>query len=110
MNDETTPVVKVGDKLAFREGFAGMVRLYKVTKITPSGRIVCGRYTLNPNLTIRGIQSRHTYTWKGEIVTDKILAEVRRQDNLRYLEDVKWKALTDEQLEKVVAVLPEVTE
>lgn len=68
--------IKVGDSLAF--GCGSRYEIHKVTRITPSGRIVCGRYTLNPDLSVRGRTDRWG-PYRGEVVTPKILGIVRMQ-------------------------------
>ena len=95
----------VGDALAFRY-FTPMRcgwELYRITKIMPSGRIVCGPFTLNPDLSIRG-NSGYGGPCKGEPVTAAIVAEVRRFRALEYVRGFDWKKLSLDSLEAVIAV------
>lgn len=74
--------IQVGDSLAFCCGFGGRYEIHTVTRITPSGRIVCGRYTLNPDLSIRGRRSGGIGSWgprRGEVVTPEIRGIIRSQ-------------------------------
>lgn len=97
--------IKVGDELAFHGGYGhGKWSIHKVDRITPSGRIVCGPYTLNPNLRVRG---RRGYggPWEGERVTAKIREDVRRRKLLETIDDVKWGSLDTDTLAKVNALV-----
>jgi hypothetical protein len=95
----------VGDALAFR--FYAPTRcsweLHKITKIMPSGRMVCGPFTLNPDLSVRG-KSGYGGPYKAEPVTDEIVAEVRRFKALEYVRGFDWKKLSLDSLEAVIAV------
>lgn len=104
MSVDSAVKMQVGDELAFRHSFGTGWSIYKVEKITPSGRIVCGRYTLNPDLRIRGERGYHG-PYCGEIVTPKIRAEVLRQKQIDLIADTNWKELSDAVLEKVVAAI-----
>ena len=104
MSVDSAVQVQVGDELAFRHSYGTCWSIYKVEKITPSGRIVCGRYTLNPDLTIRGDRGYHGL-YCGEIVTPKIRAEVARQKQLDLIAVTNWKELSDAVLDKVVAAI-----
>lgn len=88
-----------GDELAFisRNG----ISIRKVDKITPSGRIVCGPYTLDSDLRVRGEQD----SWNRisvELATDAHRESIARS---RLLGDVgrfrNWENLTIEQLQAV---------
>lgn len=96
--------VKVGDELAFRHSYGTGWTIHKVKKITPSGRIVCGRYTLNPDLRIRDRQ-RCNGSYRAQIVTPEILAEMQRKNHLDFIAVTKWKDLPDAVLGKVVAAI-----
>jgi hypothetical protein len=69
--------LKVGDELAVQGRYAG-VFVYRIERFTKSGRIICGPYELNPNLSIRGAD-----TWgpfRMEVVTDEIREKVAIQN------------------------------
>ena len=115
MTDETTPQdsaamppashgYAVGDLLAFDGGLGRVLwEIHKITKITPSGRIVCGPYTLNPNLTVRGdLGYRGPYL--AVPVTAEIVLEVRHRRALEYIKGFDWSKLDVDRLEAVVAV------
>lgn len=90
----------VGDKLAFsysqRKWEVG-----KITKITPSGRIVCGRFTLNPDLTIRGDKG-YGGPYRGVPLTDEIKREYVRQKHIELIRSTRFEDLSDRQLDAVV--------
>ena len=95
----------VGDKLAFRGGYGnGSWEIHEIERITPSGRIVCGRFTLNPDLSIRG-RSGYSGPFKGEPVTEEIENEYRRQKNLQKIDDTKFHLLSDSALAAIVDVI-----
>jgi len=94
----------VGDALAFHfyAGIRCSWEIHKITKIMPSGRMVCGPFTLNPNLRVRG--RGYDAPYKAEPVTDEIVAEVRRFKALKYVRGFDWKKLGLNSLEAVIAV------
>ncbi len=66
--------IKVGDELAVPRRFGGW-DFHTVEAITPSGRIKCGRFVLNPDLSIRGASPYGPYSAclaTDEIPVDKI--------------------------------------
>jgi hypothetical protein len=91
--------MSVGDKLAFQNRYGSGWTIYKVTKITPTGRIKCGPYTLNPDLTIRGPGKWGPY--RAYEVTPAIQEEVRRAKLIQELQSVKFEKLTTDQLEEI---------
>jgi hypothetical protein len=95
----------VGDELAFRcERLPHYWVIAKIDKITPTGRIKCGQWELNPNLSIRGYSGWYGLS-KGEPVTEDIRNEIKRMKNLSFIRDVKWKELSDQQLSEVVRMV-----
>ena len=97
--------MKVGDKLAFCCGsHSQWWEIHPITKITPSGRIVCGRWTLNPDLTIRGHSGWHG-PYKGERVSEDIKEEVLRRQCLKEINGHRFETLTTHQLKQIVNVL-----
>ena len=60
--------LKVGDELAFVN--SNTISIIPIERITATGRIKCGTYELNPDLSIRGRRQRWG-PYRGEIVTDK---------------------------------------
>jgi len=97
MSESTTnPTVKVGDKLAFRTGYGtGVWSIQEVTKISPTGRIACGHYVLDPDLRVRG-RNRYSGPFRGEIVTPEILREVKVNEAIRLLTSFKYSDLSDD--------------
>jgi hypothetical protein len=95
----------VGDCLAFYcgLGLSNRWEIHKVTKITQSGRLTCGPYTLNPDLSVRG-SSGYSGPHRAEPVTKEIVLEVRRRRALEYLKGFDWSKLDADRLEAVVAV------
>jgi hypothetical protein len=76
--------IKVGDELAFDVGHGRVVwRIHKVENVTPSGRIKCAGYVLNPDLTVRG--RNYISPYRGRLVTDDIRNEVLREKMIRRL-------------------------
>lgn len=100
------PKLKVGDELAFLEW--SHYAIYTIDKITPSGRIKCGRYELDPDLRVRGRGRGMGAPYRAELVTDNIRNAVFRR---RLLERItawtptRWGELPTETLEKVVALV-----
>jgi len=95
MNNTTTEnaPVKVGDRLAFCSGFgAGRWDTYEVTKITPTGVIRCGPYSLDPNLRVKGARGYEAPA-EGQHITPAIVDAINRQRALAFLQRVKWSDL-----------------
>ena len=96
--------MKVGDELAFISRNGILIR--KIDRITPSGRLVCGPYTLNANLKIRGEQDSFcrirvepaTDEHRKKVERSRLLQEVRRCCDL-------WELLTTEQLQSVLEIV-----
>lgn len=105
MSDEKP--IAVGDQLAFYgSGWSNTLSIHKVTKITPSGRIVVGKYTLNPDLTVRGRRDAYsTMPYKGERITPEIQAKYTRQQRLSTISAAHFDIMTDEQLRRIVAAI-----
>ena len=97
--------MSVGDELVIQVGFGGAWRVIKIEKITPTGRMKCGHWELNPDLTIRGKTDR----WgprRAYPITEEIRAQICRQNYLAKIESkVDWNKLSDEQLKQIFAVL-----
>lgn len=93
---ETSHGLKVGDELAFNMGYYGW-RIERVEKVTASGRVVAGCYTLNPDLTIRGRTSM-TGPWRGEVISPVIREEYDRQQSIGFLKAAKWIDIDTESL------------
>jgi hypothetical protein len=90
---------KVGDRLAFSH--SGKWYVYPIDEITPSGRIVCGPYTLDPDLSISGSDK-----WgRAYEVTGKIEEARRRREYLEILSRVRFDELTNDVLGDLVEVL-----
>ncbi|WP_417459149.1 hypothetical protein [Kordiimonas sp.] len=100
--------VKVGDELAFRSG-SGYIWIQKVDRITPTGRIVCGSYTLNPDLSVRGLSQWSSGPYRGEVVTEELRAEMKataeRAENISIVRNTVFRRLSDSQLATIVEIL-----
>ena len=116
MKTQENPVVKVGDKLAFRNDVRTLHMLYgrweiaEVERITPAGFIVMSNgKKLNPDLTIRG---RHPYSqmpYRGEPVTPQIQEQFDKDRIVRKvragLDRINLVDLTMDQLSALMKVL-----
>ena len=97
--------VVVGQSLAFRGPWGIGWNICKVEKITPTGRIVCGTYVLNPDLTVRGRTGSPGAPFQGYVITEQIKLEVKRQQMLSQIRRTKISELDDRQLEAIVAAI-----
>jgi hypothetical protein len=96
---------KVGDELAF-SGLSSGWKIYKIDKITPSGRIKCGPYELNPDLTVRGRHTWSTGPRRAYPATEEFRTELLRSKLLHRLEHkTDWESLTTEQLKAILAIV-----
>lgn len=77
--------------------------IYPIDKITPSGRIVCGGYTLNPDLRVRGPDKWGP--WRAYEVTEGREKAARRREYLEIIKKAKFEELPDEILAAVAEVL-----
>ena len=108
-------VWQVGDKLAFRHHSASSFWVtYTITKVTKGGRITCGPYQLNPDLTIRGKRAPWSSgPHKGEPITQAIIDEQRerleRANALGVIEACKLRSLEVSVLVKIAAIIMEAT-
>jgi len=112
-DDNTQRPIQVGDEIAFRVGFSGTQVVYKVEKVTPSGRIKAGMYELNPDLRVRG---RHGFSgpYQGVLVTselrDKLVAEQKQRALANKISDVRWREIPLAKLKRIEAILQEADE
>lgn len=93
---------KVGDELAFGSGYNGYT-IRVIDRILPSGRLVCGQYTLNPDLKIRGAGK-----WgprRAVPVTDEIRRFIARRDNVSFIRSVRLDTLSSESLAAIVEII-----
>ena len=101
--------VKVGDELAFVKRYGKGWDFYTVTGVTPSGRIKCGPYTLNADLTVRGGGRNDPYAAK--VITEEMREQnrdIEEHRRLRHIvEDVPWREVSTDQLRRIVAILDE---
>ena len=100
----------VGDLLALDYGIRERrYKLIQVGRITPSGRIICGTYELNPDLTIRGRPKWSTGPVRAEIVTDEIKELVRRDKLVSLIasqtSEASLRKLSTVTLEKISQIL-----
>lgn len=94
----------VGDELAFAVGYGNpQLEIRTIDRITPSGRIVCGNYTLDPSLRLRGRSYGSPYS--GQPVTEEIRIECARQENLRVIRNTKFNELDGKLLSQIVSLL-----
>jgi hypothetical protein len=112
-DDNPQRPIQVGDEIAFRVGFGGTQVVYKVDKVTPSGRIKVGMYELNPDLRVRG---RHGFSgpYKGVFVTDELRKQIAAEQKQRVLankiSDVRWREIHLRKLQQIDAILQEADE
>ena len=101
--------VKVGDILVEQDRYGKEWRVVgKVTKITPSGQIVCGDYRYNKDL--RRTASGH---WSGYCYADVMTPEIReniierkrKEKALSVVLGQNWRELSTTVLERVVEAL-----
>ena len=95
-------VMNIGDEIAFigRE----RTTIHRIDRITASGRLICGNYTLEPNLKIRGQQDMYGRI-HAELATDKHREQMRRDKLLLSVSVFRnWESLATEQLEAVLAI------
>ena len=108
-------VWQVGDKLAFRyHSLSSYWAIHTITKVTKGGRITCGPYQLNPDLTIRG--KRNVWSsgpHKGEPVTQAMIDEQRehieRRRALRVIEACSLRSLEVSVLVEIADIIRKAT-
>lgn len=114
MKTQENPVVKVGDKLAFRHdslGRYGRWDIAEVERITPAGFIVMSNgKKLNPDLTIRGRGSPYSRgPYRAESVTPQIQEQFDKDQIARKvrarLDRINLIDLTMDQLSSLLEVL-----
>lgn len=94
------PVVKVGQDLAFR--LNNRYAIHVVTHITPTGRIKCGSYELNSDLSVRGKRDRGYWgPYRAEIVTDEIREQVHRSNMISKLSSFDFNSLSYDLLRRI---------
>jgi len=99
---------KAGDELAFEMGFTGQtIVIRKITKVTPSGRYVCGSVTLNPDLSLRGRDSFSVLPLSAKPVTPKIREKRERQQLVKFLKNVSFNKFDLEILRKIKRLIGE---
>jgi hypothetical protein len=103
--------IQVGDEIAFRSDYFGRLwTVYKVDKVTKSGRIKAGHYEMNPDLTIRG-RSGWGGPYKGVFVTDELRKQIAAEQKQRVLankiSDVRWREIHLRKLQQIDAILQE---
>jgi len=92
----------VGDELAFSVGWGrGHWEIIPIERVTPSGRMICGRFTVNPNLTIRGRRSGAGGPWRAEPVTPEIREQCRRYGLLTFLASFNFSELSTDHLDRI---------
>lgn len=99
------PNLKVGDKLAFYSGRSDGYTLHSINKITPTGRIKCAGFELNPDLTIRGADAWSTLS--VYVPTEEIMRKIKRDRIVGRLKKISWSAMPDDVLERVNNILLE---
>ena len=96
---------KAGDQLVLKHRY-GDWQIITVGRVTPSGRLVCGNYTLNPDLTVRG-RGDWSAVYRAEPVTPEIRTEVLRQRNRRLLVHTKFDELDPRTLARLARIVRE---
>jgi hypothetical protein len=104
---EQTPRFKVGDELAFHsDGMHGGLYIMRIEAITKSGKLKCGSMLVNPK-TMRIWGAGDWPKTSVLPVTDKIRQKIRRNETIRSVSQTKWATITDDQLNRIVAILKE---
>jgi hypothetical protein len=106
MSEENKPKFKVGDRLAFRY-YTGLItwQIWEIERITPTGRYVCGPYTINPDLSIRGGKEILRRCYRAQAVTPEILALYERQQCLSTIQHTDFKRLGNEFLKQICNII-----
>ena len=109
---ETATKYKVGDELAFNCGsHTRYWRIEKITKITPSGRMTVGEFSVNPDLTVRGRSGSRSSPYAAEPVTNEIREEIKdteeRSRNYSVVTRHNWRNTSSEALRRVADILRE---
>lgn len=94
--------IKVGDELAWRAG-SGRWVIRPVKKITRTGRIRCGPWECNADLSVRGREMGDPTHL--ERVTPEIRAAVERQRLCVRLWETDWTRLPDDVLRAVAELV-----
>lgn len=102
----TTVAVLPGEQLAFEIPFSKDYEIIRVDRVTPTGLIKCGRFTLNKDLRIRGVGGRgYSGPYYGERITPAIRERVMRAKAIRRIRGTKLEALSTACLGSIVACL-----
>jgi hypothetical protein len=96
---------KVGDELAFQKLHSTGWNVFKISHITPTGRMNCGPYVVNPDLTIRERSNSFRCGRQAYRITDEIRQSVKRSKNIEYLELRNWEQYPDETLQTICDLL-----
>ncbi len=108
MSEETKKEWKVGDELAVCRGRE--YQIHAITKISRTGRLTLGDdlYVLNPNLTVRGLDTWSIVNHSAYEVTDKIRADIAREKKLkvvyRIFRDVSPSCFENDELDQIVVL------
>jgi len=100
----TTPEIKPGDILAYKDNYGRETCIALVEGITRSGRIVAGAYTLNPDLTVRGragLYGPHRM-W---LATLDDIREARTRQLAARLTNLSWLSMPPETVHAVAALV-----
>ena len=97
---------KSGDRLAYWSGDRWGIR--RIDRITPSGRLVIGTTTLNPDLSIRGapMWSRAHF----EPLSDRVIAELEIQRALDVLRNANFRLLPRDVILSLARTVKEATD
>ena len=104
MSEETETRYRVGTEFAFQHGIPLQWHILAVTKITPTGRMTCGPFTLNPDLSVRGKRTMYGPRY-AVVATPDIHRAVARQNNVRMLRRVLWSEVSDVKVQAIARIL-----
>ena len=105
-DDKPQRPIQVGDEIGFRRGRRWNV--FKVEKITDSGRINVGHYVLNPDLSVRGVNG-WSGPYQGVLLTDELRKEISEDQEyeaiLYKIGGIGWREIQVGKLKRIYAIL-----
>ena len=112
MNSEDTSRLEVGDELAFTNGYGRecVYVLMKIERITPTRRFICGHYTLDSDLSVRGDYGRGWNSVQARLPTKEIIEGIKRRELINEITNAKLQELRTSSLHEIAKIISEETE